>query len=58
MTESCVSYRRTFRGFVPSGRTQAEQNGNSDRIAVLFFLLYDEYRDEAEGLSALPDDDR
>ena len=58
MTVSCVPFRRTFRGFVLFGRTQAEQNGNSDRIAVLFFLCYDEHRDEVEGLSALPDDDR
>ena len=27
-------------------------------IAVLFFLCYVEYRDEAEGLSVLLDDDR
>ena len=34
-----------------------EKAGNFDRIACLFFLCYDEYKDEAEGLSALLDDD-
>ena len=35
----------------------AQKNGNSDRIAVLFFLCYDERREDTEGLSALLDDD-
>ena len=38
--------------------SNAQKNGNFDRIAVLFFLCYDDDRaTEAEGLSALLDDD-
>ena len=34
-----------------------EKHGNSDRIAVLCFLCYDDRAGKAEGLSALLDDD-
>ena len=34
------------------------KNGNYDRIAVLFFLCYDERREGTGGMSALLDDDR
>ena len=35
----------------------AQKNGNFDRIVVLFFLCYDERREDTEDLSALLDDD-
>ena len=43
--------------FLSKRYTFSKKNGNFDRIAYLFFLCYDERKDEAEGLSALPDDD-
>ena len=38
--------------------TKPQKNGNFDRIAVLFFLCYDERREGTGGMSALLDDDR
>ena len=44
------------RGF-ESYHLRFKKHGNSVRIAVLFYLWYDERKDEADGLSALPDGD-
>ena len=49
------------RGFSAEKRippSPPQKNGNFDRIAVLFFLCYDERREGTGGMSALLDDDR